>query len=89
VPLTPKVFSTLLVLVESGGRVVDKETIIGAVWPDAFVEESNLTQNVFVLRKTLGADERGRSTSGLSRGAATSSRRRSRPRATCCRGRGG
>jgi DNA-binding winged helix-turn-helix (wHTH) protein len=60
VPLTPKVFHTLLVLVESGGRVVDKETIIEAVWPDTVVEESNLTQNIFVLRRALGADEDGR-----------------------------
>ena len=59
VPLTPKVFDTLLVLVEQAGRVVEKEALIEAVWPNAFVEESNLTQNIFVLRKALGQDETG------------------------------
>jgi TolB-like protein/Flp pilus assembly protein TadD len=52
--LTPKVFSTLLFLVQNSGRLVKKEEIIGAVWPESFVEESNLNQNIFVLRKALG-----------------------------------
>jgi TolB-like protein/Tfp pilus assembly protein PilF len=54
VPLTTKVFDTLLALVESGGEVVEKEDLMKRVWPDSFVEEGNLTQNVSVLRKALG-----------------------------------
>ncbi|MCA1816686.1 MAG: winged helix-turn-helix domain-containing protein [Acidobacteria bacterium] len=54
VPLTAKVFETLLALVESGGRVVEKEDLMKRVWPDSFVEEGNLTQNISVLRKALG-----------------------------------
>src|SRR3984885_13096392 len=52
--LQPKAFDTLLALVQNSGRVVTKEELMKLVWPDAFVEESNLTQNIFVLRKTLG-----------------------------------
>jgi len=58
VPLTPKAFQTLLVLVESQGRVVEKEELLQKVWPDAFVEEATLAQNVFTLRKQLH-DDRG------------------------------
>jgi len=54
VALTPKGFDVLLVLVRSGGRIVSKEELMQAVWPDSFVEESNLTQTVFMLRKALG-----------------------------------
>lgn len=54
VPLTSKAFDTLLALVESGGEVVEKEDLMRKVWPDSFVEEGNLTQNISVLRKTLG-----------------------------------
>jgi eukaryotic-like serine/threonine-protein kinase len=53
VPLQPKAFDTLLALVQNSGKVVLKEDLIKAVWPDTFVEESNLTQNIFVLRKIL------------------------------------
>ena len=53
VPLQPKAFDTLLALVQNSERVVLKEDLMKAVWPDTFVEESNLTQNIFVLRKTL------------------------------------
>src|SRR5262249_10590119 len=56
VPLTPKAFQTLLVLVENSGRVVDKEELLKKVWPDTFVEEATLAQNVFTLRKQLGDD---------------------------------
>ncbi len=56
VPLTPKVLDTLVVLVEHCGAIVSKEQLIKAVWPDTFVEESNLSQNVSVLRKALGHD---------------------------------
>ncbi|HZS08422.1 MAG TPA: winged helix-turn-helix domain-containing protein [Blastocatellia bacterium] len=54
VPLTPKVFEILLTLVENSGRTVTKEELMGRVWPDSFVEEGNLTQNISVLRKALG-----------------------------------
>jgi Tol biopolymer transport system component/DNA-binding winged helix-turn-helix (wHTH) protein len=54
VSLTPKVLETLLVLVENGGRAVDKEALIKAVWPDTFVEDGNLAQTVSTLRKVLG-----------------------------------
>lgn len=54
VSLTPKAFDTLRVLVENHGRLVTKEELLQKVWPDAFVEESTLAQNVFRLRKLLG-----------------------------------
>ena len=52
VPLTPKSFETLLVLVESSGRVLDKEELLRRVWPNTFVEEVNLAKNISILRKT-------------------------------------
>ena len=54
VPLTPKAFETLLVLVENSGRVLTKEELMQALWPDSFVEEANLTVNISALRKALG-----------------------------------
>jgi DNA-binding winged helix-turn-helix (wHTH) protein/pimeloyl-ACP methyl ester carboxylesterase/class 3 adenylate cyclase len=54
VALTPKVFETLRVLVENSGHVVSKEELIQQVWPDSFVEENNLAQNISILRKALG-----------------------------------
>jgi DNA-binding winged helix-turn-helix (wHTH) protein len=60
VPLTPKVFQTLLVLVESAGRVVQKEEFLDRIWPGVFVEESNLNVNVSILRRALGDDSRTR-----------------------------
>ena len=54
VPLSPKVVDTLLVLVENVGSVVDKETLLRRVWPDTFVDENNLAQNISVLRRMLG-----------------------------------
>jgi DNA-binding winged helix-turn-helix (wHTH) protein/Tfp pilus assembly protein PilF/TolB-like protein len=54
VPLTPKVIETLVVLIENRDRVVSKDDLMKTLWPDSFVEESNLSQNVFVLRKALG-----------------------------------
>lgn len=54
VPLTPKVFDILLALVERGGHIVEKDDLMKRVWPDTFVEEGNLTQNVSLLRKALG-----------------------------------
>jgi Tol biopolymer transport system component/DNA-binding winged helix-turn-helix (wHTH) protein len=55
VPLPPKAFETLLVLVRHSETVVLKDHLMESLWPDTFVEESNLAQNIFVLRKTLGA----------------------------------
>ncbi len=57
IPLSPKVFETLLYLVQNRGRVAKKDEIISSVWPDTFVEESNLAQNVFLLRKALGEEK--------------------------------
>jgi TolB-like protein/tetratricopeptide (TPR) repeat protein len=57
IPLSPKVFETLLFLVRNRGRVGKKDEIINSVWPDTFVEESNLAQNVFLLRKALGEEK--------------------------------
>jgi TolB-like protein/DNA-binding winged helix-turn-helix (wHTH) protein/Flp pilus assembly protein TadD len=54
VPLTPKVLDTLMALVKNRGEVVSKDKLLSLVWPDSFVEESNLAQNISVLRKTLG-----------------------------------
>jgi DNA-binding winged helix-turn-helix (wHTH) protein/Tol biopolymer transport system component len=54
VPLQLKAFETLLVLVRNHEQVVSKDELMRALWPDTFVEESNLAQNVFVLRKALG-----------------------------------
>ncbi len=54
VPLKPKVFDTLLALVENSGRVVEKDELISRVWPDTIVEENNLTQNISAIRKALG-----------------------------------
>src|SRR5712692_8625208 len=61
VPLTPKVFDTLAVLVQKSGHVVVKDELMNQVWADSFVEESNLTQNIFVLRKVLGETRDGSS----------------------------
>ncbi|HET9532117.1 MAG TPA: winged helix-turn-helix domain-containing protein [Blastocatellia bacterium] len=56
--LTPKVFDTLLILVENGGRLVEKEELMSRLWPETFVEEANLTFNVQQLRKALGDNAR-------------------------------
>jgi pimeloyl-ACP methyl ester carboxylesterase/DNA-binding winged helix-turn-helix (wHTH) protein len=54
IPLRLKVFDTLLVLVENAGRLVTKQELLDAVWPETTVEENNLNHNVSVLRKSLG-----------------------------------
>jgi DNA-binding winged helix-turn-helix (wHTH) protein/dipeptidyl aminopeptidase/acylaminoacyl peptidase len=54
VPLTPKIFALLQVLVEHAGHLVEKEQILKTVWPDSFVEEGALNRGVSVLRKALG-----------------------------------
>jgi len=53
-PLTSKVFDTLLVLVRNRDRVLVKDELMKMLWPDSFVEEVNLAQNVLALRKLLG-----------------------------------
>ena len=54
VTLTPKAFELLRVLVENRDRVMTKDELLAAVWPDAIVEEGNLAQNVSLARKALG-----------------------------------
>ena len=54
IALTPKAFDVLLLLIQHSGQVVSKDELMRVVWPDSFVEESNLTQTVFMLRKALG-----------------------------------
>ena len=59
VPLTPKVFDTLLVLLENSSHVLTKKELMEQVWPDSFVEENNLAQNISILRKALGEGKEG------------------------------
>jgi DNA-binding winged helix-turn-helix (wHTH) protein/Tol biopolymer transport system component len=59
VGLPPKAIATLVVLVERRGEVVTKQALMDAVWPETFVEEGNLTQNIFLLRKELGKTSDG------------------------------
>jgi Tol biopolymer transport system component/DNA-binding winged helix-turn-helix (wHTH) protein len=54
VPLKAKVIDTLLLLIEHRGDVVEKDALMKSLWPDSFVEEANLTQNIYTLRKALG-----------------------------------
>lgn len=54
IPLSPKAFELLLVLAQRNGQVVLKEELMNLLWPDTFVEESNLGQHIFQLRKALG-----------------------------------
>ena len=54
VTLTPKTYDALLVLVRNSGRMLSKEELMAALWPESFVEESNLTQQVSMIRKALG-----------------------------------
>jgi pimeloyl-ACP methyl ester carboxylesterase/DNA-binding winged helix-turn-helix (wHTH) protein len=57
VPLTPKAFDTLLFLVEHSGRLVSRDELLAAVWPDTFVGENTLAQNISTLRKVLASDD--------------------------------
>ena len=59
VQLTPKVFDTLLVLLENSSHVLTKKELMQQVWPDSFVEENNLAQNISILRKALGKGKEG------------------------------
>ena len=60
VSLPPKVFETLCLLVEAHGELVSKVSMMESLWPESFVEESSLSQNIFLLRRALGINEEGR-----------------------------
>ena len=53
-PLAPKAFDILVLLVENSGHLVKRDTLMEAIWPDSFVEETNITVNISLLRKALG-----------------------------------
>jgi DNA-binding winged helix-turn-helix (wHTH) protein len=59
IPLTPKAFDALVVLVRNRGRVVEKDELLKEVWPDTFVEEGVLAVNVAAIRKALSDGEEG------------------------------
>src|SRR6266545_3922753 len=61
IPLPAKAFDVLLVLLQRPGETVAKDELMTAVWPDAIVEDGNLTQMIFLLRKALGESENGQS----------------------------
>src|ERR1044072_6479250 len=54
IPVPPNAFEILLGLVQSGGRIISKDELMTTVWPNCFVEEGNLAQNIFLLRRILG-----------------------------------
>ena len=56
VVLTPKAFDTLLLLVRNSGHLLEKDDLLTMLWPDSFVEEGSLSNNIFLLRKALGED---------------------------------
>ena len=53
ISLTPKETDILIIFVTNAGELIEKEELIREIWPDTFVEEANLTQNIFRLRKAL------------------------------------
>ena len=57
VALTPKVFDTLVMLVERAGHAVSKDELMKALWPRGYVDESNLTKHIWLIRRALGAGE--------------------------------
>src|SRR5216684_8441856 len=57
IPLPPRAFDTLVILVQRSGRVLTKDELIETIWPDTFVEENNLTQQISALRRALGESE--------------------------------
>src|ERR1041385_8712301 len=59
ISLTPKAFDTLLFLVENNNHTLGKQELIETIWPDSFVEENNLAQNISILRKALGQTSEG------------------------------
>ena len=56
VALTPKAFDTLVLLVRNSGHLIEKDELLRRLWPDSFVEEGSLSNNIFMLRKALGED---------------------------------
>ena len=56
VALTPKAFDTLVALVENSGRLVPRDELLSIVWPDTYVGENVLAQNISTLRKALGGE---------------------------------
>ena len=54
IPIRPKMFDILLVLIENHGHLVDKEQLMSSVWTEQFVEEGNLNKNISMLRRVLG-----------------------------------
>ena len=54
VPIAPKAFQVLLVFMRNSKQVVSKDDLLKTIWPDTFVEEANLSRNIFLLRKALG-----------------------------------
>src|SRR5437870_11055393 len=54
VPLTPKVFDILLVLIQNSGHILTKDEVMKLVWPDTAVEEGNIARNISTLRNALG-----------------------------------
>src|SRR6476646_637467 len=59
VPLRPKVFDILLVLIENRGHLVGKEQLMSSVWTEQFVEEGNINKNISMLRQVLGESDGG------------------------------
>jgi DNA-binding winged helix-turn-helix (wHTH) protein/tetratricopeptide (TPR) repeat protein len=59
IPLTPKATEILIMLVKNAGQVVEKDELLTSIWADTFVEEANLTQNIFLLRRALGDERSG------------------------------
>ena len=59
ISLTPKATEILVRLVVNAGQLLEKDDLLKEVWPDTFVEEANLTQNIFTLRRALGDDRAG------------------------------
>lgn len=59
IALTPKVFDTLVLLVEHSGHVVSKDELMRHLWPRGYVHESNLTKHIWLIRRALGEDEEG------------------------------
>ena len=60
VPIGPKLLDTLILLIENAGRVVEKDEMIERLWPETFVEESSLSQNIFQLRRLLNDADPGK-----------------------------
>src|SRR5437773_1737070 len=60
IPLPPKAFDLLVLLARSPDRIVGKSELIEALWPNTFVDDANLTQHVYTLRKALGEQSGGR-----------------------------